>query len=79
MNAEEENPILSLSYLKFCSKTRCSKNSDITMSYCLENSGSVSTYNFHKNCKLYKDLHEEISTVATSKADEEAKRAAVLL
>ena len=79
VNAEEENPILSLSYLKFCSKTRCSKNSDITMSYCLENSGSVSTYNFHKNCKLYKDLHEEISTVATSKADEEAKRAAVLL
>ena len=79
VNEEEENPILSLSCIKFCSKARCSKNNDVTMSHCLENTGRVTTYSVHKNCKIYKDLHEEISAVATSETDEEAKREAVLL
>ena len=77
INTEEKNPILNTWLLQFCSRTKCSKQTDLE--YCLDKTKYVSstTYNVHKNCTLYKLIEEIQDSVNLSmEAADDAKRAA---
>ena len=65
VNVEEEETIIDNIQMQFCSKSWCNKKRYHALEYCQKNVAcgqcdSVTRYNVHKNCKLYKNLFDKI-------------------